>query len=119
MWDGGDRAMPAPSFTSVLRGTGWPGSRAPSARAVALLLLLLSLSQQLHGAGQTRLVPVDQAASVPDFFSFRARLQGAVARHDMDAVVSVLSADIALSFGGDAGHDAFIRMWKQIGRAHV
>jgi hypothetical protein len=32
-----------------------------------------------------RLLPVDEAATRPDFFSFRAQLQEAVARHDVDA----------------------------------
>jgi hypothetical protein len=63
-------------------------------------------------AAQSRLLPVDQAASVPDFFSFRAQLQVAVARRDVDAVISVLNKDIKLSFGGDAGVEDFKRMWK-------
>lgn len=67
-----------------------------------------------HARAQTpaRLLPVDQAASVPDFFSFRARLQAAVAQHDTAAVLDALSKDVELSFGGDHGLDDFKTMWK-------
>jgi hypothetical protein len=61
---------------------------------------------------QTRLLPVDEAASVPDFFSFRAQLQIAVAKRDVQAVVSALSKDVKLSFGGDTGVEDFTRMWE-------
>lgn len=63
-------------------------------------------------AAQSRLLPVDQAASVPDFFSFRAQLQAAVARRDVDHVLGVLSKDVKLSFGGDAGIEDFKRIWQ-------
>ena len=74
---------------------------------VLLILLLPALAP-----AQTRLLPVDQATSVPDFFSFRAQLQVAVARRDVEAVISVLSKDVKLSFGGDAGVEDFKNMWK-------
>jgi hypothetical protein len=59
-----------------------------------------------------RLPPVDQATSVPDFFSFRAQLQAAVARHDGAAVLAALGKDVALSFGGEHGIEDFKAMWK-------
>lgn len=62
-------------------------------------------------SAQTRLLPVDQAASVPDFFSFRAQLQSAVARRDTAAVLSAFSKDVKLSFGGDQGLEDFRKMW--------
>lgn len=62
--------------------------------------------------GQTRLLPVDQAASAPDFFSFRAQLQAAIARRDAEHVLGVLSRDVKLSFGGDAGIEDFKRIWR-------
>jgi hypothetical protein len=77
-------------------------------RQVMGLLLLVA-----QGAiGQTRLWPEDQAASVPDFFSFRAQLQGAVVRRDADAVMSALNKDVRLSFGGDHGLDDFRKLWS-------
>lgn len=65
-----------------------------------------------QAAAQSRLLPVDQAAAVPDFFSFRAQLQAAVARRDVTHVLSVLSKDVKLSFGGDAGIGDFKKMWQ-------
>ena len=83
------------------------------------LVLALCLTTAVHAAqaqdkGQTppRLPPVDQAASVPDFFSFRAQLQAAVARHDTAAVLAALGKDVELSFGGDRGIEGFKAMWR-------
>lgn len=86
-----------------------PRMRAPSHVALAICLFGLVSA---HGAPAQRLEPVDQAASVPDFFSFRARLQAAVARHDTAAVLEALSRDVKLSFGGDDGVDAFKTQWR-------
>jgi hypothetical protein len=61
-------------------------------------------------AGQ--LLPVDQAAERPDFFSFRAHLQAAVARHDAEAVMAVVHPNIRNSFGDDDGSEAFRRGWR-------
>jgi hypothetical protein len=58
------------------------------------------------------LLPVDEAARQPDFFSFRAGLQAALARRDLDAILAVLSKDIKNSFGGDDGIDGFHRVWR-------
>jgi len=59
-----------------------------------------------------QLLPVDDAATRPEFFSFRAQLQEAVARHDVDAVMAVVHPNIKASFGGDEGIEAFRRMWR-------
>ena len=58
------------------------------------------------------MLPVDEAASVPDFFSFRAQLQAAVARRDVAVVLGALSRDVKLSFGDDAGIEDFKRIWQ-------
>jgi hypothetical protein len=76
------------------------------------LLFAALLSSPAVAAAQARLLPVDQAASVPDFFSFRAQLQIAVAKRDVEAVVSVLSKDVKLSFGGDGGVEGFRKIWN-------
>jgi hypothetical protein len=86
----------------------------PQIRLVATVLCLAAAGA-LHAEkapAPTRLLPVDQAASVPDFFSFRARLQAAVARHDTAAVLDVLAKDVKLSFGGDDGIEAFAPLWN-------
>jgi hypothetical protein len=54
-----------------------------------------------------RLLPVDQASAQPDFFTFRARLQAAIARRDDAAVLAAADPDIRTSFGDDGGLDAF------------
>jgi len=55
------------------------------------------------GAQRARLLPVDQAATQPDFFTFRARLQAAIARRDEAAVVAAADPAIRTSFGDDDG----------------
>lgn len=69
-------------------------------RRMTAVLLAACLSVAAHGE---RLFPVDEAASVPDFFSFRAQLMAAVARRDTAFVLGVLANDVLLSFGGDQG----------------
>jgi len=49
------------------------------------------------------LMPVDEAISRPDFFTYRARLQMAVAAHDTDSVLSMVDPNIKLGFGGNDG----------------
>jgi hypothetical protein len=71
------------------------------------------------------LMPVDEAISRPDFFTYRARLQMAVAAHDTDAVLSMVDPNIKLGFGGNdglrrlreklTGADAPV-VWRSLGR---
>jgi hypothetical protein len=58
------------------------------------------------------LLPVDEAAALPDFFSFRARLLQVVARRDAAALLEIVDPDIKNGFGGDDGKDAFEREWR-------
>ena len=59
------------------------------------------------GAQPVRLLPVDQAAAQPDFFTFRARLQAAIARRDEAALIAAADPSIRTSFGDDEGMAAF------------
>jgi hypothetical protein len=67
-------------------------------------------------------LPRDEAARKPDFFSFRAQLQMAVARRDLQAVLAVTDPEIKTSFGNDDGIAEFRRQltdpagehWKQL-----
>ena len=61
---------------------------------------------------QVDFAPVDEAASVPDFFSFRAQLQAAVARRDAAAVTRIMHRDVKLSFGGAHGIEDFRQRWQ-------
>jgi hypothetical protein len=54
-----------------------------------------------------RLLPVDEAVTQPDFFSFRARLQAAIARRDEAAVLATADPGIRTSFGSSSGLEAF------------
>jgi hypothetical protein len=86
-----------------------------AARPAAARLAGLLLSLALAGAGaaaQTELVPVDEAAQRPEFFSFRARLASAVARRDAAAVLDAVDEQVKTGFGGDDGRAAFERQWE-------
>jgi hypothetical protein len=56
---------------------------------------------------QVRLLPVDRADTQPEFFTFRARLQAAIARRDEAAVLAVTDPGIRTSFGDDEGLETF------------
>jgi hypothetical protein len=72
--------------------------------------LLLALAAPVSG---TELLPVDEAARRPDFFSFRARLQASVASRDAKTLMDAADPRIKLSFGGDDGIDALRRQVGQ------
>ncbi len=63
-------------------------------------------------AAPPQLMPVDEASTRPDFFSFRAALQRAIARHDAAALLASVHPQIKNSFGGNDGIDEFRTMWK-------
>src|SRR4028118_1504503 len=80
---------------------------------VALLAWALLLTQAAGGAAQTgKLMPVDEAVRDSELFAFRARLQAALARHDVAAVLEVVDPRIKNTFGADNGIEAFQRLWK-------
>jgi hypothetical protein len=71
------------------------------------------------------LLPIDEAAKQPEFFTFRARLQVAVSAKDIDAVLAAADPGIRLGFGGDDGVDRLraqlaapdaARYWREIAR---
>jgi hypothetical protein len=55
------------------------------------------------GDTNPRLLPVDDAASKPDFLSYRVRLQMAVERRDVGAVIEAADPGIRLGFDGSGG----------------
>lgn len=63
-------------------------------------------------SAQLSLQPADEAASQPEFFTFRAHLQAAIARRDASAVLAVLHKNIRNSFGDDGGIEKFREKWK-------
>jgi hypothetical protein len=68
-----------------------------------------------------RLPPVEQCAGEPGFDEFRARLKDAVARKDEPALLSMLTDDVEVNFGGDIGPALFASNWKfdEAGESHV
>ena len=78
--------------------------------AAALLCGAVSLGAQKSPYVELR--PVDEASQQPDFFTFRAQLQAAIARRDRTALLSAVSAKVRNSFGDDNGRAAFERQWR-------
>jgi hypothetical protein len=76
-----------------------------------LRIALFSAAVAAYAAQAPRtLLPVDEAVSRPDFFTFRARLAAAVAQRDTAAILEVIHPDIKSSFGGDDGIEDFNRI---------
>src|SRR5262245_34820006 len=89
------------------------GARARRFLRLAIITTALLWVSIVSGAqAPARLLPVDEAATQPDFLSFRAQLQEAVDQDDVDAVMAIVHPNIKASFGGDDDIDAFRRMWK-------
>jgi hypothetical protein len=76
------------------------------------LWLLAGGSFVAGAAAPRRLLPVDEGASQPDFFTFRAQLLMAVARHDATALMAVVHPDIKCDFGGGEGRAFFEEHWR-------
>ena len=70
------------------------------------------LATAIVSAAPVQLLPVDEAAKRPEFFSFRAQLQQAIARRDAAALLGAVDPNIKNSFGGNDGIDEFRSMWK-------
>lgn len=84
----------------------WP------ALVVAALAALLASVALAQPRAPRRLLPIDEAASRPDFFTFRAQLLTAVARHDAAALMAVVHPNIKCDFGGGEGKAYFEEHWK-------
>lgn len=69
-------------------------------------------AQGSKGAAVPRIVPVDESPGHPVFHRFWRKFQRAVEDRDGSYVLSVISDDIELDFGGGAGREEFIATWK-------
>lgn len=76
-----------------------------AASCLVLLLAFPVISQAVSP------LPVDEAAKQPDFFTFRAQLQVAIAKRDKAAVLAVVSKNIQNGFGDDNGINHFKKLW--------
>jgi hypothetical protein len=82
----------------------------------AVMLALLAARAGRAAQEAPTLAPVDEAASRPDFFTFRARLVATIARHDAAALMAVVHRDIKWSFGGGEGKASFEEHWRPSAR---
>jgi hypothetical protein len=80
--------------------------------AACVGLLLAAIATSASRVNTPQLLPTDQATLRPDFFSFRARLQTAIARRDHDTVLAIVDPVIKNSFGGDDGIEEFRKGWR-------
>jgi len=80
--------------------------------ASVFITLILGAGLAHQTPDYPELKPVDEAAQQPAFFTFRAQLQAAVARHDTAAVVAVLNPGIRTSFGDGGGAAGFRQQWR-------
>lgn len=79
----------------------------------ALAALALALAWGPAARAQVaELRPVDEAAREAGFFTFRAHLQAAVARHDTAAVLAVVDPGVRNTFGDDEGIRSFRELWR-------
>jgi hypothetical protein len=76
-----------------------------AASCISVLLVFPAMSQAAP------LLPVDEAAKQPDFFTFRAQLQTAIAKHDKAALLAVVSKNVQNGFGDDNGIANFKKNW--------
>lgn len=75
----------------------------------ALALLAAALPSS---AGAERLPPRDECAGLPGFAAFRARLDDAIRRRDVEALLALTDPDIRLDFGGGAGREQMRADWR-------
>jgi len=95
---------------TLLARCGERGLASLATLTVATFLASASLVAQT--AAYPGLRPIDEADQRPDFFTFRAHLQTAVARRDRPAVLAVVHQNVRNTFGDDDGIAAFRRIWK-------
>lgn len=75
------------------------------------LIALAAIAIQPEAIPET-LPPVETCAAEAGFDDFRARLVKAVKAKDERALLSLLSADVEVNFGGDQGPELFAANWK-------
>jgi hypothetical protein len=80
-------------------------------RQIGVLTLGVMAAVALPVQAQGQLSPSDEAAQRPDFFTFRAHLQTALATRDVPSVLGTVHRDIRISFGDRAGKADFQRAW--------
>jgi hypothetical protein len=72
---------------------------------------VLATALFLAAAAPVRLPPVEQCRDDAGFTQVRQKLQRVVTARDLDGLVSLMSADVRVTFGGRFGRDDFRRHW--------
>ncbi len=76
------------------------------------LMLIGAIPLAAEAQAQTRRVaPVETCASDRSFVAFRNQLRQAIERRDARRLLALVSDDIRVNFGGDAGRADFSRQW--------
>lgn len=81
--------------------------------ALACLLACAVVASPGAQRAEFELRPIDQASTQPEFLVFRARLLAAIARRDVEAIVSMSDPKIRVSFGDGGGSAEWRRMLGQ------
>lgn len=71
----------------------------------------LGLAALAGVAEPVRLPPVERCGDDPSFIEFRRSLERSVAARDLDGLVSLMSEDVRVSFGGRMGREQFRSYW--------
>lgn len=77
-----------------------------------LVLVILAALLPQPKAIPERLPPVETCSTEAGFAEFRTRLQEVVANKDERALLTMLSDDVEVNFGGDEGRALFATNWK-------
>ena len=77
-----------------------------------LLTLAITCIASTVLSQSAKLQPVDEATKDPSFFAFRARLLSALARKDVNYLISILDPQIKTDFGGGGGVADFKKAWR-------
>jgi hypothetical protein len=76
-----------------------------------MLQLLISVALAAGQVPPGRLPPIDTCRDDAGFIAFRKRLETAVARRDVAALLQLMDDKVRLTFGGRAGKEGFRQLW--------
>ena len=72
---------------------------------------MLTIAFALAFAAPVSLPPVDKCRGDAEFSRLRAQLQKSVDKRDLDGLLSLMSDDVRVSFGGASGRERFSDYW--------
>ena len=76
------------------------------------LFVLAALLASPGSAVPDKLPPVDECKADAGLPAFRARLAAAAGKRDAEALLTMLSPDVLIDFGGGIGREAFVEQWR-------